>query len=173
MFSCLTWLFLFAPHLDQPFVRVALVCVFLALQIAVVLSDHESEEMGQITRGTDSRRKWRGCVPLPWSGDDFLRKQRLLCRVVVRRGSVQRASCEVLCWGRVTCKLGCLNRDNFEWRTSVQVLMLASLHQDFTKGAMEGDAHQYRVVPSLMGWNSPDYVCCRSICLDRMNPLPM
>ncbi len=34
--------------------------------------------------------------------------------------------CEVLCWGRATCKLGCLDKDNFEWRTSVQVLMLAS-----------------------------------------------
>ncbi len=37
---------------------------------------------------------------------------------------------------------------------------------------MEGDAHQCRVVPSLEGRNSPDYVCCRSICLNRMNPLP-
>ncbi len=85
---------------------------------------------------------------------------------------MKQMACEVLCWGRVTCKLGCLDQDNFEWRTSVQVLMLASLHQDFTKGAMEGDAHQCRVVPSLMGRNGPDYVRCRSICLDGMNPLP-
>ncbi len=51
--------------------------------------------------------------------------------------------------------------------------MLASLHQDYTKGAMEGNAHQCRVVPSLAGWNVPDYVCRRSICLNGMNPLPM
>ncbi len=37
---------------------------------------------------------------------------------------------------------------------------------------MEGNAHQCRVVPSLAGRNGPDYVRCRSICLDGMNPLP-
>ncbi len=51
--------------------------------------------------------------------------------------------------------------------------MLASLHQDYAKGATEGNAHQCRVVPSLAGRNGPDYVRRRSICLDGMNPLPM
>ena len=40
-------------------------------------------------------------------------------------------------------------------------------------GATEGNAHQCRVIPSLTGPNGPDYVRCRSICLDGVNPLPM
>ena len=37
---------------------------------------------------------------------------------------------------------------------------------------MEGNAHQHWVIPFLKEWNGPVYECCRSICLDGMNPLP-
>ncbi len=97
------------------------------------------------------------CRQLSWLGKEKLRLQRLghqrhKCNTKSAEGkgryfwlaaatltlsthlTVGRDRCEVLCWGRVTCKLGCLDQDNFEWCTSVQVLMLASLHQDFTKG---------------------------------------
>ncbi len=38
------------------------------------------------------------------------------------------------------------------------------------KGATEGNAHKHWVVPFLKERNGPAYECCRSICLDRMNP---
>ncbi len=51
--------------------------------------------------------------------------------------------------------------------------MLSVIASRITKWAMAGNAHQCWVVPFLEERNGPAYERCRSICLNRMNPLPM
>ncbi len=50
--------------------------------------------------------------------------------------------------------------------------MLRVKASQIIKRAMVGNAHKHWVVPSLKERNSPAYERCRSICLDRTNPLP-